>query len=99
MLGFHSGEIVGDEKEKLDAAIEEWKQEQMRKAFFGFFKALFGLALGIITMQPEIAGAAVAGAAAEAEGILAIGDIFGGIVLFLSWDGDSQNYLVVCDRS
>ena len=75
-----AGDQVEIEKDNLENDIEEWKEEQMRKAFFGFLGAIFGVVMGIATMQPEIAGAAVAGAAMEAGEIAAI---FEGIVELL----------------
>jgi len=75
-----AGDRVDTEKEKLDAEIEKWKQQQLAKAFFGFFKALVGFAIGIAFGQPEFAAGAVAGAAAEAGEALDIGEIFAGIV-------------------
>ena len=75
-----AGDQVEIEKDNLENDIEEWKEEQMRKAFFGFLGAIFGVVIGIATMQPEIAGAAVAGAAMEAGEIAAI---FEGIVELL----------------
>jgi len=61
------GDRVEKEKEEFNEAVEEWKEEQIRKAFFGFFKALLGVVVGIATFQPEIAGAAIAEGAIEAE--------------------------------
>jgi len=61
------GERVEKEKDEFNEAVEEWKEEQIRKAFFGFFKALLGVVVGIATFQPEIAGAAIAAGAIEAE--------------------------------
>jgi len=61
-----AGTDIQAEKEKFDASIEKWKEEQLRKAFFGFLTAIFGVIVGIATMQPEIAGAGIAAGVAEA---------------------------------
>ena len=53
-------------KEKFDDSIEEWKEEQMRKAFFGFLTAMFGTIVGMATMYPEIVGAGFAARAGAA---------------------------------
>ena len=59
-----AGDIVDKENEAFNSAIDAWKTAQMLKALFGFLVALGGL----VTMQPEIAGPAIAeGAAMAAE--------------------------------
>ena len=42
----------------LEAELEKWKHKQEMKAMFNFFKAYAGMVVGIMTMQPEIAGMA-----------------------------------------
>ena len=55
--------------------------EQILKAFFGFPMSLAGIAIGMMTMQPEIAAGAVAKGAAEAGAAGAeIAEVMGAIV-------------------
>ena len=66
-----AGELMEEEKEQLDKDIEKWKAKQIIKAIFGFFQAIVGVAIGIFTMNPSLAGAEVE-AGAEAAGISCI---------------------------
>jgi len=72
-----AGDNVNVEKEILDENMEKWKEEQLAKAVFGFFKALLGVVAGIAKGKPGAAGDAIA-EAAKAEKKLA--KIFEGMV-------------------
>ena len=54
-----AGEVLEVEQKQLEEDLEEWKRKQMLKALFGFMTAIIGVVVGIATMQPEIAGAAI----------------------------------------
>ena len=72
-----AGDQVEYEQGELEKAIDEWKEEQMKKAFFSFLTAIAGCALGIATGNAMAAEMAIGAAAAEYE---AITKIFEGIV-------------------
>jgi len=89
-----AGELVSKEKEEFDNDIQKWKEEQMRKAFFGFLKAFAAIIVGIATMQPEIAGAGIAAGAAEAATAGAeIAEIMGAIEELISALADLEDAL------
>ena len=73
-----TGEVLQVAQTNLENDLQKWKEKQMLKALFSFFTAYAGVVIGIATMQPEIAGAAVAGAGMEME------QVFEGITSILA---------------
>ena len=85
-----AGEQVEIEADALEKAIKRWQALHVIQALWGLMKAYVGMGLAIVTMQPEIAGAAVAeGAAAASE----IAGIFDGITDIIEAWADLEQVL------